>query len=123
MVIDPAAFFLRPMLPSDIPIWERETVFAELSEDQREELAAALLEAKGESGWDQIAEACHLLIEAEIKTQELEGLLAEARVKQAEAEKVLVEASTPVLGFTTEEVLKSSDNRDRWTDAVCDIFI
>lgn len=123
MAIDPAAFFSRPKLPTDIPIWEQRTAFAKLSEDQREELAAALLEAKGDGGWDQIAEACHILVEAEIATKELEGLLAKARVKQAEAEKALVEASTPVLGFTSEEVLKSSDNRDRWTDAVCDVFI
>lgn len=123
MAIDPAAFFSRPKLPTAIPIWKQETIFAKLSDQQWEELAGALWEAKGESGLDLIEKACECLFEAEYKTKELEELLAAARVKQAEAAKTLIEASTPVLGFTTEEVLESSENRDRWTDAMLDIFL
>jgi hypothetical protein len=123
MTIDPAAFFSRPKMPTDIPLWEQDTDFAKLSEEEREELIVALDEAKGESGWDQMDEARSLLFEASEWVRHYEGLLAEARDKKAEAENKFIEASTPVLGFTTERVMESSGNRDRWIDALRDILL
>lgn len=94
-----------------------------LSEEQREELAAALLDAKGEQGWDQIDAAISRHFAAAEDVKHFQRLLAKANEELAAAEKHLVEASTPVLGFTTEEAMESDGNRERWIDAVVDIFV
>lgn len=124
MTIDPTWFFARPRTPLVVPLWEMENAFdPPLREEQREELAAALLEAKGEQGWDQIDAAISRLFAAEEDVKHFQRLLAKAQEELAAAEKHLIEASTPVLGFATEEVMGSEGNKARWIDAVHDIFV